>query len=62
MRAHALVVSSDIAIELNSSALVFIRVFWIATITILVLWRSTITIRLFGKIPLQFLFCHRNAM
>ena len=32
------------------------------TITILVLGRSTITIRLFGKIPLQFLFCHSNTM
>ena len=36
--------------------------FLMATITILVIWRSTITIRLFGKIPLQFLFCHSNTM
>ena len=46
----------------RSRASVFSRVFWIDTITILVLWRSTITIRLFGKIPLQFLFCHSNTM
>ena len=40
----------------------FFGFFLIDTITILVLWRSTITIRLFGKIPLQFLFCHSNIM